>query len=356
MPRHTAYSPSPPNATLGRAFENLKHSPIVRGPEAFGTTDTILALLPPRAAKKLEALRRERDELVTLGQDALQEQQELIDQRNRAHTRIAQITNPRGANVPVTEDHPSLIEARTTFARAGARLEELKRVQDERSKRSNAIGNLIRSIERYLKALPETVAIETFDIEAPTVHEPPATAIERLRAQLRELALDIKQIEFAPIHSSVVKAAVRKEVEALAERGRPDVARLIEGGSQLRFAMQKVPIEIHGFVATDGAPRIIVPTANASVPDAIALVAFAMKGQIIAALETEVDECADDDNSLTDQERAAKIGELKAKMLATERVEEAFVEMTGGDVTRRADADPRAVLSISGPEPKGEFS
>jgi hypothetical protein len=66
--------------------------------------------------------------------------------------------------------------------------------------------------------------------------------------------------------------------------------------------------------------------------------------------EQEVDDLADDSQALDDAERGFREADLTARMLQTERVEEAFIEQAeaaGQTIARRPDADPRAVLGLA---------
>src|SRR5690606_3380760 len=114
-----------------------------------------------------------------------------------------------------------------------------------------------------------------------------ANVVERMRQRRRELLSDLKAIAAAPIHSSVVKAKVRAQVEELAERGRPDVYRLVEGGKAITFPKLSDTYPVNGFVLTEGAP-FISARASVSIPDAVGLIACLFKDQLIAMLEAEV--------------------------------------------------------------------
>lgn len=81
--------------------------------------------------------------------------------------------------------------------------------------------------------------------------------------------------------------------------------------------------------------------------DTHALVALLFKDQLLARLDSLVDAIADDGAALTDEAREAKEQELLASILRLEREEEFFLEQCHGEVIRRADADPRAVLGIA---------
>jgi hypothetical protein len=81
-----------------------------------------------------------------------------------------------------------------------------------------------------------------------------------------------------------------------------------------------------------------------------ALLAWLFQNQLIEKLEQEIDELADDDNALTDEQRTQREAALAAELLAAERREEALIVMAeagGTQIMRRPYPDPRAVLELS---------
>src|SRR5207253_2358032 len=85
-------------------------------------------------------------------------------------------------------------------------------------------------------------------------------------------------------------------------------------------------------------------------PDVLGLITWLMKDQLIARVEAQIDELADDENALDDAARVRREGDLLAEILVTERLEEATIEAFAADglsVPRRDDADFRAVLGIT---------
>jgi hypothetical protein len=325
----------------------------------FGEPPDTSTLLPSRAAEKLRALRDAWEELRTLTQSDVDLYQELLLDRGKAQQRYDSLTN-YGASIRsghggdiYPEDHPSVVAARSELDKLNARLEALQKRRTNRKESFNAIGRLLRRCEAYVAE--SGTALTPFEMDPPKVPpgELPANAVERLRQRRRELLADLKEITTAPVHSSVVKAKVRAEVEELAERGCPDLYRMIEGGKDLRFPQVSETVPVDGFVRIEGAP-FISARALVKVPDAIGLIARLFRDQLTAMLEAEVDASADDANALSDDERAEKSGAILDELLGVERLEEAFTELAAGAVIRRGDLDPRAFLDVEGPEPKGD--
>ena len=99
----------------------------------------------------------------------------------------------------------------------------------------------------------------------------------------------------------------------------------------------------------DGYPDPSVPTVQ--VPATLGILAWLAEDEMIAAREAEIDAQADDAAAVASDERATRTTDLLAAILEVEREEEALIEEAGGDILRRPDADPRAVLGLSGDLP-----
>ena len=87
-------------------------------------------------------------------------------------------------------------------------------------------------------------------------------------------------------------------------------------------------------------------------PDTAGLVAWLFRDALIARLHAEIDELADDEHALDDQERRARENELLDALMMAERREETLIELAGSEgleIPRRATADVRAVLGIEAP-------
>jgi hypothetical protein len=174
--------------------------------------------------------------------------------------------------------------------------------------------------------------------------------IENSRRRVRELRADLRAIAAAPIHSDVAKARARADIEELAKKGRPDCFGLIEEGSPIKWPEMSLPIDQRTYFTG-------LQTGLPEQPDGMALLAWLYRDDLIAALDREIDSIAVDANALSDEVRASRRQEIIADILATERDEEALIELAAADgleILRRADADPRAVLGLANemPAPK----
>ncbi len=171
----------------------------------------------------------------------------------------------------------------------------------------------------------------------------PAAIVARCRTRFEELTAQIRATRSAPIPSAKAKEIARYQIEAFAERGRPEVDRLIAHGEPVAW-----PTTNPGPLLVDGGNGgVVFPAPGA---DATALLAWLHRDELIAKIETEIDANADDGRALSDDKRAERLHELAAAMLEVERAEEAAIELanaSGSAILRRREADPRAVLGLA---------
>lgn len=311
------------------------------------------ALLPANAKAKLEALRERRDELHAVINDLAEkvEQARLTKFEHERHLRSLQSRDILPQALP--DDDPAVVRQREKIEAADAELRRLEDRRDARSAEWQGLGQPVDAAERWLASLPPDAVLEPAEVEVPKLNksETPTTGVDRLRRKRRDLLADMQAVDAAPITSTTAKAKVRAEIEALADRGRPDLFGTIEHGDAIRWPESSISAPLLGFVAADGAPQL-QGHAHAKVADSLALVAWLYKGDLLAALDAEVDSISDDAAALTDEERAARRADIAASVLDCERAECSLVESIGGAVAYRPDTDPRALLAVIGPAPQ----
>jgi hypothetical protein len=150
----------------------------------------------------------------------------------------------------------------------------------------------------------------------------PIEAVEAIRARIAELQAERRAIGNTPVTPPEAEAAIATYIERMAARYRDN-----------------------GLVATL-AQRGRLDSLNAGHnPEAFACFFFAdrIKSQLMHAAEARL---AD---GLAAGQRAQRLQEFDDALLAAEREEETFIQAAEADglaITRRADADPRAVLGL----------
>lgn len=166
--------------------------------------------------------------------------------------------------------------------------------------------------------------------------------IEALRSKIVQLREGIAEVRSAPPTTQEVKDKMRIQVAAMSARARPNILEAVELGRDIKFPQLSVQSQV--------ATGIGLGTAYVSQSDTFGFFCWLHGDEIIARLEAEIDELADDEGTMTAEDKAAKEKELHAEILAIEREEEVIIEqleMSGAAVARREDADIRAVLGLS---------
>jgi hypothetical protein len=210
------------------------------------------------------------------------------------------------------------------------------------------IASAITYIEDYLNSVPASTSFAYIGMVEPKLKASYTidAAIEDRRRRRRELIEDLKQVKAAPWHSAIAKERLRAEIDALAKDGTPDCAPLIDRNGNVRWPTSQT------FVRSGGAGLASIDLLNP-----VAAMAWLFRDQIVAALDLQIDSLADDQNALTQQQRAEKESEIGRDILFVEREEEALIRIASGKgmaILRRVDADPRAVLGLADfmPAPK----
>jgi hypothetical protein len=247
-------------------------------------------------------------------------------------------------SMPVGEDQPILIEARARLRRADEAFARANANYTTAGEAFHAAKRVLTIAENFLAAHPgvEPFAADEVDGDAkPKKGESLESAIDRFRKRLRELAADRDAVAAAMLPAADAKAAARRQIEALAARGAPDLTRLLEvPGAEIAWPTTFERIQAY---AANGAGAGGV----ASV-DAVALVAWLCKDQMIAAAAAEIDALAGDESAaLSAEERAERIAAIEAEILAVERDECDLVEQSNGTIIHRDDVDPRALLRLA---------
>jgi hypothetical protein len=102
---------------------------------------------------------------------------------------------------------------------------------DARAAAFTAAKQTATAVELWLRdGRPPGTALEDFNGPEPQLpkSESITDGIERLRRRERELKSDLHRIRSATFPSSLAKAKVRAEIEALAVRGAPSVSDVVE--------------------------------------------------------------------------------------------------------------------------------
>jgi hypothetical protein len=306
-----------------------------------------LEILPEGAAAKLRALRqRSADQhlLIPPFEQVRQASMDKITAQNEL-TRLVSAAADGGFNLPPTDARVVVAEKQREKMTADfTRLQELR---ETRTAQWLAASAVLANAETWLKSgRPGGTTLEDAKKEV----EPKLAknesglldAIENRRRRVRELKADLHRIASAPFPSNHCKAQMRAQIEALVQRGAPDVSLLIEHDREIIWPMQSLQSEVYN--AQPGA------TAFAKTPDTSALLAWLFKDQLIAALDAEIAAEADDAAALTHEARQKAEAEAMSDLLAAEFSEAELVwrgQSEGLLCEHRGDCSPQAILGVA---------
>ena len=124
----------------------------------------------------------------------------------------------------------------------------------------------------HVRSTPDTVAERMLDARC------------RLAGCLLAVRADQHRIQSAPYPASYCKVQMRQQVEQLAERGEPSLARLVELDEPIDFPTTRITSEIHTERPALGFTEV---------PDALALFAWLHRYALIAKLDKLIGEEAD---------------------------------------------------------------
>lgn len=290
------------------------------------TTDHIMDRLPSEARRRLRSLRNAFDEACGAARGNMDRYYHL-----KAKLDEVKVT---ASNRRVSRDDVARLETEQRGLR-----DEMDRVLaagKPQERRKNDVACLLDRTERFIKKLPSGAKVIDLMTPGPTLRkgESLLDAIEARRRRVRELNADQERFEAVPLPSSEAKARARAQIDELAARGAPKVTTLVE-----RRGTEFVFPQTHSH-NRDGSFMSI---------DVQAVLAWLHRDALIAAVEAEIDAIADDENAMTDRQRAEKLAEIAADLLATEHEEARLIEAAAAEgviISPRKDIAPAAVLGV----------
>ena len=212
------------------------------------------------------------------------------------------------------------------------RLKQASERQEYADYKWNQIASLKRDIHDTLENVNSynqpKVAIKEY-LDKPEFED--LAGVVEIRDRIAGLKADRRTIENAPQHSATAKQIAQKQIEELAEIGRPNVEPALHDKDRVQFGIIETDVLHYGLKTQQSA---------------FALVAWVFKDQLLKSVFNDIDRFADDDRALDDDERNNALQDLDAKILQAERAEVAAILNSDGHKLLRSDTDFRAFLGI----------
>lgn len=215
--------------------------------------------------------------------------------------------------------------SRTEVEEEIARLEAIKAKQHQRHQELGTANNNIR---RFLLQLPPHTALEDISRQKvrPNKGESRFDAVNRIREDVRIAKSDVRKLHHAGPRAADLKRAAKNYVSGLANAGRPTIT-----GTYEKFDL-----------TFDSGNSVTGPSIRS-------ILAWLAPDVLLKRLEDEIDARPVPTLALSLRERNERLAVAEEKLLDFEREEEALIEAAydeGEQITRRYDADPRAVLGV----------
>lgn len=174
----------------------------------------------------------------------------------------------------------------------------------------------------------------------------PRDIMTEARANVVRLNSEMADVDQAPDRLESVERRLPVLIADLAARGAPELLGVGEVGQRLAVGGPKMTI--HAEPDRSSGARGLIPKAD----DALAMLAWVAPDKVLEKMRADLHEAyATIDLQLDPHERHRRRREIKAAILAAERVECAAIwaMIEGGDdtVRFRPDTDPRAILGIA---------
>lgn len=342
------HNQQPPIGFAGEASANAFE--FHKGPKVNLDLDEVL----PNARLAIEALSSVVDDLSDLRELAREKKDEAYKDWQEAKTQFAARTDPAqaaryGQAMIFPAGHPEYVrmkersdKAEKKFRSANERLEGL-------AQRWQSQKRLLTATERYLATLRGAAIVA---VPAPSIKFPSADRllpeIDKQRNEIATLFADRHEILSKAFPSAEIKARARAEIEELARHGCPDVSYMVNHGPSEGVIWPDYEAIARGRGIGVPLPGGVGHTRFIQAPH-LPLLAWLFKDRMLQAIDAEIDANAEDEQSLSLEQRTKKLAEIDARILAAERVDVALVRHSSGAADYRDDTDPRALLGIEGP-------
>jgi hypothetical protein len=265
--------------------------------------------------------------------------------------RITELTrHPGHGGKGLPEDNPSVRSARKQLDKVAAEIRRHKELGEVRAARWRNAGQLARRVEEWLRdgvpsgcGIQEHPAIAVSDVLKKS-SEGIADAVERLKHRRREFKADLHRIDSAPYPKADAKLKATAQIDKLAAAAAPYCAGVVEHLGEIDFQASQIVAPVHNAANAPEATAIFF------VPDAIGLVCWAFRDQLLAKIFADIDQNdAGDATALSEAQRQTQSAEIGGEMLMIDRQLAALVfhgQADGLNVEHEIDADPRALLQI----------
>jgi hypothetical protein len=241
----------------------------------------VIELLPEERKEFLQKFRQRCADahlLIPPGEDVRQSSMARVEAANA----VKRLTDhPQDGGFGLKSDDRRVIVASQHLDKMTADFKRLQELQTVKTAAWQAASAALANSETWLKTgRPGNATLLDYDGPEPKLARGEnglLDAIENRRRRVRELRADLHRIASAPFPSAYAKQQMREQIEALAQRGAPDVSMLIEHDGEIIWPMLRLRVDLFG--AEPGAVAFV------EIPDTVGMRAWRHKSEWIAALD-----------------------------------------------------------------------
>jgi hypothetical protein len=311
---------------------------------ADATLDRIIERLPAEAAAIRQRLVNQRADIAAAARAVSDGLDDLRAEARRLGAHARQVAEGqhslRGPSAAEGEVDP-LALAQQAAASVDGEVAKLSSRYDELAAR--LANNPAGLVDNWLRGQAD---VPFFEMAPPVAAKLPkgcktaAEGVEVVRQERAGLVDELRRVRRAEAPASEITADMVTQVDQLAARGRPVIDRraapALAGRPRVRF-----PERATEAFAT---PDLLAGSGSEhATTDALALLAWLYRDDLVSALTAEIEASASP-NALTRDERAAQDLDLRRRILAAERLEEALID--GTDIPRRPRVRPEVILGL----------
>lgn len=217
-----------------------------------------------------------------------------------------------------------------------AEVEIAEQIRDERVEQAHHIKSIHQLTKGFLNMVKPGTEIRAVPGPVPKAGSDPVRRVAVIRDEIAALKRARAEVGDSPLSREELVARAKEHVLARAAQG--------------------VPYGLHTVIP--GEPRLRSDRGRSFKNEVEALFSFMCwfrQSDVVEKLTADIDAALEGKDTLTSVERNARLAELDVEILTAERDEEATICAAlaqGHNVTRRRDADPRAVLGLEVGRPR----
>jgi hypothetical protein len=224
----------------------LGGQPPITGPLQAPPTDW-LAILPEAASDRLQKLRL-RSDTAHRTIPAFSEVHDASMERLAADNRLKQLlAHASQGGFALPEADLRVTVQQRTVDRLTAELKRIQELTQVRTEAWQSASAALQAVEIWLRdGKPANTTLAVVETPLPKLdkNEGLLDAVANRRRKAQELRDELDRVENAPLTASECRAAMRKQIEALAQSGQPDVTPLVSRGEAITFPRERVKSEV----------------------------------------------------------------------------------------------------------------